>query len=142
MPDGKVITPRFIRISENTFQKNYTYDAFDNEKQTDYNDMPEIMSSKSFADNNGLSVGDILVINEKEVVLSAIITNPDCVWYFRNETSWYDSTDFGLLFMKEEYFDKVFGTSGYTNQILLDIEKESDAFEKSDRLRHTMKMQE
>lgn len=131
LPDGKVITPRFVRISEDAFQKNYIYDSLADEELKDYNNMLQIMSSKSFADNNGLSVGDIIVINDREAVVSAIITNPDCIWFFRDETSWYDSTDFGLLFMEEDYFDEAFGTRGYANQFLLDIDKDSEAFDKA-----------
>lgn len=119
MPDGKVITPRFIRTSESSFQRMYVYEKLDKTSSEPYRDMPKIKCTVNFALNNNFSVGSVVEINGREAVLSEIVTCPDGMFYFRDETSWYDATDFALVFIEEEEFDILFGTAGYANQFLL-----------------------
>ena len=119
MPDGRVITPRFIRVCKDSFQDMYVYEKLDEEASERCRNMPEIRTTSSFASRSGLSVGSILDIGGREVVLSEIVTCPEGMFFFRDETSWYDNTDFALIFVDEEDFDELFGTSGYANEFLL-----------------------
>ncbi|MGN0604579.1 MAG: hypothetical protein ACI4I2_11440, partial [Oscillospiraceae bacterium] len=120
MPDGKVLTPRFIRTSDSSFQRMYVYERLDDaELIRRYEDMPKIKCTVSFASSNELSVGSVLEINGRETVLYEIVTCPEGMFYFRDDTSWYDNMDFGLVFIERDDFDGIFGTAGYADQFLL-----------------------
>lgn len=122
MPDGKVLNPRFIRTSDRSFQRMYVYKRLDESLLQSYRDMPKIKCTERFASANELSVGSVLEINGRKTILYEIVTCPDGMFYFRDDTSWYDNTDFGLVFIEQNDFDEIFGTSGYANQFLLRFE--------------------
>ena len=126
MPEGKVLTPRFIRTSDSSFQRMYVYERLDESLLQRYSDMPKIKCTVSFASTNALSVGSVLEINGKEAVIYEIVTCPDGMFYYRDETSWYDSTDFSLIFIDQNDFDSLFGTAGYANQFQLRFDDAAD----------------
>lgn len=126
MPDGKVLTPRFIRTSDSSFQRMYVYERLDEALLRHYSDMPKIKCTVNFASANELSVGSLLEINGRETVLYEIVTCPEGMFYFRDDTSWYDNTDFGLVFIDRDDFDGIFGTAGYANQYLLRFDAAAD----------------
>lgn len=138
MPDGKVLTPRFIRTSDSSFQRMYVYERLDDaELIRRYEDMPKIKCTVSFASANELSVGSVLEINGRETVLYEIVTCPEGMFYFRDDTSWYDNTDFGLVFIDRDDFDGIFGTAGYADQFLLRFNgaaDEQDALDEAAKL--------
>ena len=126
MPGGKVLTPRFIRTSDSSFQRMYVYERLDEPLLPRYSEMPKIKCTVSFASTNALSVGSVLEINGREAVIYEIVTCPDGMFYFRDETSWYDHTDFSLIFIDQNDFDGLFGTAGYANQFQLLFEDAAD----------------
>lgn len=126
MPDGKVLTPRFIRTSDSSIQRMYVYERLDEALLRHYSDMPKIKCTVNFASANELSVGSLLEINGRETVLYEILTCPEGMFYFRDDTSWYDNTDFGLFFIDRDDFDGIFGTAGYANQYLLRFDAGAD----------------
>ena len=126
MPEGKVLTPRFIRTSDSSFQRMYVYERLDESLLQRYSDMPKIKCTVNFASTNALSVGSVLEINGREVVIYEIVTCPDGMFYYRDETSWYDSTDFSLIFIDQNDFDRLFGTAGYANQFQLRFDDAAD----------------
>lgn len=127
MPEGNVLTPRFIRTSDSSFQRMYVYERLAASSLRPYSDMPKIKCTRSFASANGLSVGSVLEIKGREAVLCEIVTCPDGMFFYRNETSWYDHTDFALIFIDQKDFDGLFGTAGCANQFLLRFDAAADA---------------
>lgn len=126
IPGGKVVTPRYIRTSDSSFQKMYVYERLDEELLPRYSGMPMVKCTVNFASANELSVGSVLEINGRETVLYEIVTCPEGMFFYRDETSWYDNTDFALVFIDREDFDEIFGTSGYADQFLLRFNGEAD----------------
>ena len=117
MPEGKVVTPRFVRTSDASFQGMYVYERLDDALLAQYGGMPLIKCTVRFASANALSVGSVVEINGREAVLYEIVTCPDGLYFFRDETSWYDDTDFALIFIDQDDFDWIFGTAGYAKRL-------------------------
>lgn len=119
LPDGQLVVPRLMSV-EADFQLFHTADGTATEVENG------LVVSDYFASMKDLQAGDALRLRtpdgEKEILISQIASTPECMIIYRDETSWYDSTDFGYLYISREGFDELFSTAGYANRWLIEYE--------------------
>jgi len=91
----------------------------------------EIALDRMFCANNSLSVGDKIILNNKELVISGLVALPDYSCLFKNNSDMmFDSINFGVGVMTEDGFEKLNSKSisynyawKYNNAPLNDVEE-------------------
>lgn len=103
----------------------------------------EIAIDRMFADNNGIDVGDTVVLKEKELLVTGLIAVPDYSCLYENNSDMvFDAQNFGVAVMTEEGFESVESRRikyNYAWKYDVSYTTDKEAKEKSDRLLEVLK---
>ena len=103
-PSGKYLSVRAFSYDDADFQKFYVWSEKDN---TDYD---EVLVEYNFADENGISAGDIVKFKigdeYREYFVSKIVSSPETLAMQPTENSWGANSDFGYVYASRELLEK------------------------------------
>ena len=123
---GRLLSLRAVSYGIRDFQEFYVWEM---NESAEY---PNIAMEYKFAEHNHIHAGDLIeikVIDTYETVcVGSIVTRPELFWARRGNYSWEENSDFGYLFIPENY---TFGTElyGKCNQFVIRTEDWADGEE-------------
>lgn len=104
-------------VNENVRENNSTMRVYIDRKEVNLvclmegkmpDDSDEIAIDRMYADNNELSVGDMITVGEKELIISGLVALPDYSCLFENNSDMmFDSLTFCVAVMTEEGFESL-----------------------------------
>lgn len=112
---GEIYYLRAFRYSDGEMMKNKTL------KSVDIDDSKKgVFLSWGIADHSNFDAGSKIVINApsgpEELVIEAIVANPETIHCQRDSFSISENFQFGYLYVPDNEFDRLFGTADQANQ--------------------------
>ena len=105
--DGRILTTRIFTFneSENNVFKPYVLSSIDRKS-----DMVNVSIIRKFAENNHLSLGDIIEVGYFKMYIklhiNEIVETPEGIQVRANDYVWGDASDFGYIYISEYELDK------------------------------------
>ena len=123
MSGGRLLSLRGVSYGIRDFQDFYVWEI---RESAEY---PNIAMEYKFAQHNHIHAGDLIEIKAADayetVCVGSLVTRPELFWARRSNYAWEENSDFGYLFIPENY---AFGTElcGKCNQFVIRTEDWAD----------------
>ena len=120
---GRLLSLRAVSYGIRDFQEFFVWEM---NESAEY---PNIAMEYKFAEHNHIHAGDLIEIKATDtyetVCVGSIVTRPELFWARRGNYAWEENSDFGYLFIPENY---AFGTEldGKCNQFVIRTEDWAD----------------
>ena len=122
---GYQLTARVFSFSPDSQQRFYV-----REEAEASGTLPELYVEADFAQANGIASGDELELKlantYQKFHVQKIVSTPEAIKIVKNAYFWGNNSDFGYVYLPEEYVKMVFGSDQFVCQFLLKVDAEHD----------------
>ena len=122
---GYQLTARVFSFSPDSEQRFYV-----REETEASGTLPELYVEADFAQANGIASGDELELKlantYQKFQVQKIVSTPEAISTVQNAYFWGNNSDFGYVYLPEEYVQMVFGSDQFVCQFLLKVDAEHD----------------
>ena len=122
---GYQLTARVFSVSPDSEQRFYV-----REETEASSTLPELYVEADFAQANGIASGDELELKlantYQKFQVQKIVSTPEAISTVQNAYFWGNNSDFGYVYLPEEYVKMVFGSDQFVCQFLIKVDAEHD----------------
>ena len=122
---GYQLTVRVFSFSPDSEQRFYV-----REETEASGTLPELYVEADFAQANGIASGDELELKlantYQKFQVQKIVSTPEAISTVQNAYFWGNNSDFGYVYLPEEYMKMVFGSDQFVCQFLLKVDAKHD----------------